>query len=113
MSDLADLIEADHHQRLLEAGNLGPKRKSSEWTGDTTFHSLGYIAKVDEQICRGCGTLSFRLLGVFHREANPRGDSRLSALDLRRLNIPTPIPTETQQSTVPACVSCLPLNLQG
>lgn len=111
MSDLADLIEEDHHTRLLESGNLGPRRRS-EWTGETTtFHSLGYIAKIDEQICRGCGTISSRLLGVFHKEANPRGDSRLTALDLRTLNIPTPIPTETQQSTVPACVSCLPLDL--
>lgn len=74
LPSLSDLIEEDHHQRLLESGNLAPKRKSSLWTGEKQWVSLGYVARISEQICSSCGAINRITLGVFHRETRPGGE---------------------------------------
>lgn len=108
MISLAEMIEEDYHQDLLEKGNLRPARKSAEWTGSNQYTSEGYLARVAIQLCRACGSSTDHVLSVAHCERNPRGDTRELALS-RGFQIPHTarkrLVTSTEQ--VEACAPCL------
>ena len=99
-------IEEDHHQNLLERGNLLPKKK--EWTGENQWASLGYLARVLVQSC-SCGTDVEIFQGVFHSERTPSGTVRNTAL-IGNWQVPLgqdyPIITHTE--SVKICAYCLP-----
>lgn len=100
-------IEAEHHQHLLEAGNLNKPRKSSLWTGENNWESQGYVLRCQHLRCQHCQETTPLLLGAFHRESNGRGDSRETALDLRTLNIPQDTPRVFESVPIPRCGFCL------
>jgi hypothetical protein len=106
-NDLLDDIEAAHHQHLLEAGNLGKKPRHTEWSDRKPWTSGGYLARLSEYTCTGCGTINRSLLGVFAIET--RGtERRETALDLRNFQMqgsPPHIVTKLpNQAICPACL---------
>lgn len=106
MNDFLEIIEADYHQSLLASGNLN-KPRIPEWAGENRWTSQGYLARVLVSTCTSCGTISPSLQGIFHKETNPLGNVRLTALDLRRGNFPPDIPRETEETSVPICAHCI------
>jgi hypothetical protein len=109
MTTLLDDIEAEHHETLLEKGNLvNLKKGSHQWTGARDWENQGYIVRVLRATCRACGTQNDSLMGVFHREKNGRGDLREQALDLRRVQFSGTASRVYEPVSVPACLDCLP-----
>jgi hypothetical protein len=107
-----DEIEEEHHRHLLEAGNLGPKRKSSEWTGENSWTSQGYLAVVIRSSC-ACGAYADNLAGVFHIEQTPSGARRQQALDTtKRIQIPLDgsWKVSSVDRSVQICPACLSAN---
>lgn len=114
---LADL-ESERHQILLEKGNtaegrkiLGlppPKQTGVDWREGEKWISNGYVTHVSEEICRGCGSVSVRLAGIFHRESSDRGNKKVTRLDTTRpgLSLPQGLPSETIQTFVHYCAEC-------
>ncbi len=107
-SDFLAEIEAEHHQHLLERGNLD-KPRANPWHGNSNFLHQGYFTRVLRATCRNCGTQHDSLMGVFSREKNGLGAVREIALDLRRAQLPGGgIPREYEPVSVPACLECIP-----
>ena len=101
-------IEDEHHQNLLEKGNLG-KRKPSLFREETIFHSSGYLAKALRITCGKCGTQETRLQGIFHRETNSLGTSRLTAMPVNsQYPLDQTYPIEIETCSIPQCYHCLP-----
>ena len=110
----ADFIEEEKHAHLLEAGNLGPKKKSptqpgADWNSENSWTSLGYSAAVTRLTC-SCGASRTNLVGVFHCEKTPSGATRQTALSLRNFQVTLgenyPITLVEEKTTI--CPDCLP-----
>ena len=106
MNDLLSDLEAAHHEHLLAAGNLGKKRHV-EWSDKRPWTSEGYLARISEYTCTGCGTVNQSLIGIFAVET--RGtERRETALDLRNFQMQgSPKHTITKlpnQAICPACI---------
>lgn len=80
--DFLDEIKAEHHQDLLENGNL--KGKTSSWTGENQWIDGGYNARVHLTECQ-CGAKHKSLYGIFHTEFTPTGKRRDTALKLDQI----------------------------
>jgi|SRR6478752_2973894 len=111
-SDLLDDLNEEQHQFLLESGNLGNKRKSSEWTGANNWVSKGYTARCRKHICTGCGDSVLTLMGIFHTEENGLGARRSTALLNTNHQIPldgpkNPVIIHEEKSRI--CPACLDL----
>lgn len=109
-NDFLLFLEEEHHQHLLEAGNLGRKPREIPWSDENAWTSRGYHAKVLRSVCR-CGTHTDSLIGIFHEETTPSGKSRSQALNLRNFqvslgeNYPIRIETGPLMAICPACLS--------
>jgi hypothetical protein len=106
---LDDVLE-DHHQNLLERGNLGRKRILPDPIFVQKWESTGYLARILETTCDACGSIHSSLIGVFHTEKNLSDTTatREIALDLRRfrdLNLTPSIKVDI--ASVPLCAHCV------
>lgn len=108
-NSLLDDIEAEHHNHLLENGNL--LRKRNNWSDDNAWTFKGYTARILSYKCR-CGSYSETLLGIFAKETTPSGKSRETSLNLRGLQFnpqESAYTVETQTQGIDLCPNCIPL----
>ena len=110
-SFLSELIEEEHHQHLLEAGNIGKRPLAVSWSDENSWVSQGYHARVLRSVC-ACGAETRALLGIFHEDATPSGKSRSQDLSLRGLQVPILGNYQVRIETAPLsaiCPACLPV----
>jgi hypothetical protein len=106
---LAD-IEAEHHNELLERGNLRKRRVVHAPWAHQPWESQGYVAHVIRSTCTNCGKQTDSLMGIFHVET--RGTERQQQIiPLKGFQLPPP-PTrawyEVSPVSVAACLDCIP-----
>lgn len=118
MSSLLDDIEAEKHSVLLESGNLPgkakkllpPSPKPQAWTGENTWTSNGYLARISRSICM-CGAETKILVGIFHKETSPSGAVRLQALVNKPHRFQIPLgenyPLEITEDYTNICPECI------
>jgi len=108
---LADITE-EATSEALSTGNLKRrvdpnKIQPSPWTGEKSWVSLGYIARVQHTRCV-CGEHSSQLLGLFHREKSPSGAVVLQALSPKaQIPLNQNYPIEFIDLDVTICPECL------
>lgn len=108
MSDLLSDLQDEHHLDLLANGNMrGDKTRESRWTGEKSWTSLGYVARLTLSTCN-CGHTTPWLMGVFHREQAPNGSIKEQRLD-ERFQVPLggAYPIETTQQYTVSCAYCI------
>lgn len=107
MKSLLDEINAEHHNFLLEEGNLR-KRRVKEAPFIPQWHSTGYVCRLLETTCR-CGSKHVSLMGIFHREETPSGGRRDQIMDARGFALPPDSPawTEITYIQAAACADCI------
>jgi hypothetical protein len=98
-------LEEDYHQDLLAKGNLSPKRKSSEWTGEHNWTSVGYYARFTSHSCKRCETRVNTLDGLFLAETNKRGDTRSTRIEKEPPG--GSWRTEIRETSLPFCAYCV------
>jgi hypothetical protein len=106
-NDLLRELEADHHNELLESGNLRKHRVThapfSPWT------SQGYLARVIRSTCGNCGAQLDSLMGIFHVES--RGtERREQIMTLKGFQLPPSAAAGVEYTPVKtaACLDCIP-----
>lgn len=105
MNPLLSDIAEDHHQHLLERGNLLPRKK--DWTGENQWRSLGYLARINRHHC-ACGDIRDQFVGCYHAEITPSGTRREQLL-INNLQIPLDqkYPILITDLDVRICPACL------
>ena len=111
---LLDDIELDYHADRLANGNLRGEKaretRSSNWTGENSWTSEGYIMRAQCIKCSGCSTETYILQGIFHKEKSSSGATREQRLNETKLLQFPDNSAEYSESlqTVRICYSCAP-----
>lgn len=109
-SSLLDEIAAEHHNELLERGNL--KKKQNPWNPSPvrTWTPAGYFARISYITCSSCGSINTHLQGVFYRETSGPAvrDVSLNLSEISRLEKSRITPQFSDES-VPICAECVTL----
>lgn len=100
---LLDDFVAEHHNHLLEAGNL--KKSRTPWTDNHSWKTLGFSARISRSTC-GCGTVTETLIGIFRDEETPSGARRSVATPHQEIH-GEKHPVITILSQTPICAACL------
>lgn len=108
-NDLLAELQADHHNELLERGNLRKKPpifapfKPTQWT------DAGYIARAIRSTCQNCGGQLESLMGIFHVQVAP-GNRSETIMSLKGFQLPPGAPArlEWTETKTAACLDCIP-----
>lgn len=100
---LLDDFVAEHHNHLLEAGNL--KKARAPWRDDHAWKTIGFSARISHVTC-DCGAVSESLIGIFRDEETPSGARRSIATPHTELH-GEKHPVITIISTAPVCPACV------
>lgn len=101
---LIEDLNAEHHNFLLEKGNLVKARRPC-WTDNHSWKTLGFSARISRVIC-DCGAVTESLLGLFRDEETPSGAKRSSAVKPSELSGENH-PVITLISSAPVCAHCV------
>ena len=100
---LLEDFAAEHHNHLLEAGNL--KKARHPWSDDRSWKTLGFSARISRTLC-ACGAVNETLTGLFRDEETPSGSRRSVAIKPGEISGENH-PLITIISSVPICPVCV------
>lgn len=110
-NDLLSELQADHHNELLEKGNLRKRRVVHAPFASAPWASQGYLARIIRSTCLGCGGQFDSLMGIFHVETRAGGtERREQVMSPKGFQLP---PTSAARAEVlpvqtAACLDCIP-----
>lgn len=102
-------LQADHHNELLESGNLKKRRVIHAPFRPTVWQSQGYLARAIRSTCLNCGAQLDSLMGIFHVETS--GTNRQEhVMSLKGFQLPPGAPARIEWTHVKtaACLDCIP-----
>ena len=108
MNSLLDELQADHHNELLEKGNLRKRRVIHAPFAHKPWVSDGYLARAIHSECR-CGAKHDSLMGIFLIET--RGtERRETIMSLKGFQLPPQAKARVEWTpvTTQACLDCIP-----
>jgi len=102
-------IEADHHNELLERGNLRKRQSIHAPFAPRVWESQGYLARAIRSTCQNCRVVTESLMGIFHVETS--GSNRQEQIiPLKGFQLPPSAPAgmEWTPTQTAACLHCIP-----
>lgn len=83
-------------------------RRHTEWSNIQSFESVGYVAKVTQTTCEGCGSMREHLEGVFHVEVKKTtGARRMQAIKRGQIPLGGEYRVEVAQAFETWCCECM------